>query len=297
MRLAIPVLYLSFSISCWAAADLNPPPPTPREGAGKEQSQSQRTTQQGKEEVGKSFSPIPVKEAASGGEHTAQANKKHEDEKSNNEALIAWGTVALAVFTLFLFIATYRLYRVTASLAFDAKTSADRQFDSLVSAERGYAKITHSPPGVQIQEPRGSTGFLVSFEIKNWGKSPIHITDVRFGCHALEYEEKLQIPFEFNDQHREVFHNGFLVPGEAMTINRKPFPFIGPKAKEVLSSKRRLWVFANVYYTDVFKRRWVSGWARHYEPILDNGLVDNLARITTDHYEFDRERTEDDESK
>ena len=278
------LMVFMFSLSSWAQS--NPPALTPRESTGKQQAEPSKAEEKNKAEVAEALRLVYEKIATFRSEYQAYVDRKHEEEKTHNEALIAYGTWALAVITFFLFIATYRLYKITVRLAADAKSASDRQFDSQVAAERGYAKVSHLVPGVRIQKE--NKFFYVDFEIKNWGRTPIHVTDVRFDHTALEYGTPLPTPFPFRNARRESFPNGFLVPGESMFVRDKPFTLLGEKGLKVVDGTIQRWIFAHVYYADVFGKRWVGGYVRKYVRIIDDGLKNNLLVDTEAIYDFDR---------
>lgn len=293
MHALLGIMVLAFSLSCFAQS--NPPAETPSVGTGQQQQQAGHPNPNSKaDERGTKSSPfviqsIPVLKT----EHQTYIESQHEETKAMNEAFVAYSTVALAVITLFLVVVTgilarytYRLWEETKTLAIDAKNASDRQFNSQVAAERGYVKVLHLTPGVRIQE--GEKSFLVDFEIKNWGRTPVHVTDVRFGHKALEYGERFPTPFPFKDGLRESFPNSFLVPGESMFVRNKSFTLMGEKGTSVISGGLQLWVFAHVYYTDVFEKRWVGGYVRKYVRIIDDGLKNNLEMDTEAIYDFDR---------
>jgi hypothetical protein len=78
---------------------------------------------------GRAPAPPPIIPAtpAEHSQTVASEQQQHEGGKVNYEAMIAYGTVALALFTFLLFLYTSRLWRATVDLGKDAKRTADRQ--------------------------------------------------------------------------------------------------------------------------------------------------------------------------
>ncbi len=86
----------------------------------------------------------------------------HENEKSFNEELIAYGTLALAIVTALLAWFTFRLWRATGKLVVGAENTAERQL-------RAY--ILHN----NDEEMEHNGGRIkVTVRIKNFGQTPAH---------------------------------------------------------------------------------------------------------------------------
>jgi len=173
--------------------------------------------------------------------------------------LLSVVTALLAVFTGLMWWATYKLGR-------DAK----EQGRSIIVSERAYVKISHVGHGIELITPDvGQPYRRIVFEIKNWGKTPSSVTDVRIGIERIEYGQLLGNPFPFRESERDSFPNAFLVPSESFRIV-KYLP-----NGDYQSGEKAIWVFAHVDYVDAFGGKWRSGYARIYQDRSDENLVYN----------------------
>ncbi|WP_156404591.1 hypothetical protein [Curvibacter sp. PAE-UM] len=220
-------------------------------------------------------------------EKIAQQEQDRLEKASNERAIVTW-TIVMAIASLLLaivasvqlgmFLTQLRLMKAGAEDTKNAAFAAKAQSDALMAAERAYVKISHAAPGITPL----TAGFsnYIEFEIKNWGKTPAHVTDVHIGFKLLEYGEALPIPYPFGTQSRESFPNAFLVSDESIYIDKHV------SLDPLSDTSKQLWVFGHVDYIDAFNRRWRGGYARKFVDSKDN----NLAYNTEARDNFDRER-------
>ncbi|MEO8060252.1 MAG: hypothetical protein ABI671_18200 [Burkholderiales bacterium] len=205
-----------------------------------------------------------------------------EDRTLEIVSIIATGaaTIVIAVFTTLLYCSTRGLW-IEAKKAGDTAVTA---LASLASAERAYVKLSYERPGVVLQSSIGT----VELKIKNWGKTPATVTNVRFGAALLPHGESLSIEFPYKGPVSSDIASAFLVPDEFYTASL-PFPLHGTDERTIRDSGKKLWVFGHVDYIDVFRCRHRSGWVRTYIPSLQ-GTDDNLVYAVGDRYNYDRPR-------
>ena len=153
---ALLLMVFMFSLSCWGQS--NPPAPAPREGAGHPQEKATQPDEKRKaEEVNAQTLAFAFGNlAALRTEYQAYVDRKHEEEKSNNEAILAYGTAALAIFTFALAFYTARLWS-------DAKKSAERQL-------RAYLML----PKITSEESISAIEIKVIVPMQNFGQTPAH---------------------------------------------------------------------------------------------------------------------------
>jgi len=195
-------------------------------------------------------------------------------------ACIAFSQMLMFRKQLALIGASNRTAAVAANAAEASANGSWLQAKSAMVAERAYVKLSHKEPGIERVDEQS---YVVRLEVKNWGRTPAHVTDVMIGFKKLKYGTSLPIPYPYPDAKRESFPNGFLVPNESLYVHRHTSPH------NVLDTSEQLWVFGHVDYVDIFDRRWRGGYARKYVGRSDN----NLMYDTEGRHNYDRERTPD----
>ncbi len=293
MRTLLGVAVLAFSLSC--LGESNPPAPSALKSEQKQREQAKKPDQVAPAQD-KRASASPVSLTAITGGNSAQQPQRRE-EKSSAEwwalgvsaiaAFIALIAAGIAGAQMWMFKRQLRLMGTSNETAAVAAKAAEEsakatliQTQSAMDAERAYVKLSHLEPGIERLNDRSS---VVKIEVKNWGRTPAHITDVIIGFKKLDFGTPLPIPYPYPDAQRESFPNGFLVPNELLYVHQH----VG--TQQVLDTSKQLWVFGHVDYVDIFDRRWRGGYARKYVNRSDNNLIYN----TEDRDNFDRERTPD----
>lgn len=143
---------------------------------------------------------LPAKDA----ESKVNEEREHQREKSFYDGLIAWGTVALAGFTLFLFIFTALLWATTVQLGREARRTSDRQAQEVqkslaISQQAADAATKSAEAAVNASKPflfprAFNLGSLhpvekvrddmkydpaVNFVFENYGETPAMVREVR----------------------------------------------------------------------------------------------------------------------
>ncbi len=282
--------------ACWvsaASAALQPPAPTPAKTASQPERQAGQEQKQAEyDKRGTKALPLVIEISQSPvvkAETTDKTEKRHD--YASSEWWLVYLTGSLVAVTFGLAVYTGKLYRATVTLGQEAKASGETQnantskalkiseehANYIAASERGYVKLSEIEPGVQPVD--GKNFCVIQFEVKNFGKTPAHVTDVRIESKALEFGERLPDPFPFGP-HSEAFPNGFLMPGESLTV------ITSVSRASVDDGSKQLWFFGRVDYIDAFGKRWRGGYARKYVDRKDGNLRRDFERRT----DFDRPR-------
>ena len=229
-------------------------------------------------------SPLPVQiiqsptDATHADAREAKADRHDEENLSAQvrtavaaEKQLRIGWIASALSTVGTLLLVWTLLETRKSSA-----AARVQAESFIHSERAYVKLSHVLPGVKLEGASSE----VALEVKNWGKTPSHVTDVRLGVKYLAFGEALPDPYPYESADRDSFPNAFLVPGEFFTQTKY---FNGTGASVM---RGQLWVFGHVDYQDVFGQRWRGGYARKFA----DRKGDNLIYNTEGRDNFDRKR-------
>jgi hypothetical protein len=220
--------------------------------------------------------------------------------RENHNELLVVVTIALAVFTYYLWVSTKELaleaagsskqqakdmgvsLRIAAKSANAAKTSSD----AVMLSERAYLKMAFTLEGVKWNK---QTGFEINVLVKNHGRTPATVTDIRLGRELRDPEDLLPEDFTSLIDERVFAPSAFLVPEEDTPFHR--YFGIRPESYKAIDEfEKRLWVFGYVDYIDTFGVRHRAGCARQYEPIMNGGAGGNLTSGTLKRYDFDRLR-------
>lgn len=234
---------------------------------------------------------VPVKTI----EQVEQDRREREEKAANDRGLLSWtkvlgwATIALAVVALGqlgMFWFQLRVMTGATKAAGVAADAAKTSAGAVMLAERAYVKMSHVPPGVQWFE-RNKQMIRVEVEVKNHGRTPASVTDVKIGAKLLENGELLQEPFSYPT--RESVPNAFLVTNEAF-FHDVHFQFRGQDLDATKSGAKKLWIFGHVDYIDTFDTRHRSGYVRVYVPAVEDGKQNNLFYMTEAKYNYDRPR-------
>lgn len=286
MRALFFAFVFMFSLSGWAApspAEIGQPPANEKKEKAKDEMP--------KAEVAP---PLPVSQvrnevAGHRAEQTTAKEDKHPDEVLAWRATAATAGIAL----LALFVAVLQVWffkdqlgKMERSLT-DSKAMADAantsaktallQLNNSMEAERGYVKISHTPPGLDFTDDVSAS---VVFEVRNWGRTVATVSDVQVDLIKLGWGDPMPIPYPFPRRERESFPNGILVPQEYFFTKRHV------NKASALKLDKQLWAIGHVDYSDIYGRRWRGGYARKFVYQKENNLLLN----TESRDDFDRER-------
>lgn len=287
MRVLLVALVFMFSLSGWAA-----PSPAENKQPPANEKKTQAKDEKSKAEVAPPLPVIQIRNEVTGyrGEQSTAKEEKHPDE------VLAWRatavTAGIALFALFVaclqvWFFKDQLGKMERSLI-DSKVMADAantsaktallQLNNSMEAERGYVKISHTPPGLDFSD-KGALASVV-FEVKNWGRTVATVSDVHVNFVKLQSGVPMPIPYPFPTRERESFPNGILVPHE--------YFFTKKYIKKISATDldEQLWVIGYVDYSDIYGRRWRGGYARKFVGQKENNLLLN----TESRDNFDRER-------
>ena len=164
--------------------------------------------------------------------------------------------------------------------------------------ERAYIKMSHRPPGIETE---GITGlFGVTLEIANFGKTPARVTDVFLTHVVVPHKKGLpKIPDYQLPAVRDNIPSAFLVTEDKFFFAQS---FRIPKVEtiSIMELESDLYLIGFVDYVDQFKQRHRGGYARLYQPRMDDRSRfktddafqqrSNLVFVAQDGYNYDRPR-------
>ena len=206
---------------------------------------------------------------------------------THEKLFLVLSTIAIAWFTGTLWRSTSALetaakkqgedMRASLVIASESANAALIQANALMSAERGYAKMSHRAP-LDLTQIMASIQF--GMEIRNWGRTPVQVTDICLFTHILSADE--QLPNDPPYGRPEVCH--------AFLVSMEQFFFIinataGNHISDVQSGTKTLYLIGYVDYTDKFGVQHRGGYARRYSPDAPD-----LVFVTQEGYNYDRQR-------
>jgi hypothetical protein len=148
---------------------------------------------------------------------------------------------------------------------------ADRHFRVV---ERAYVKLSHHPPGIYWENPRPADLFYgqqdsleywvrADLRVKNFGKTPAHVTEICLACKFLGEGEKLPGQPDYSEGTIGPAH-AFLVADDEFTHMTRVKIAIEDK-RSIWDGAKRLFVFGYVEYRDKFGTHHRGRYARRYE--------------------------------
>lgn len=312
-------------LACWvsvAGAALNPPSPSTTKASEPQQTNASNADGKGGDKTKEADKPPPALinvYASPVAQNTGsdQGGQGHEESawKGVWEALIAIGTIVLAVLTGILAWFTKGLlnearnqfphFLRNVDAGAKAADSANTNATALMLAERAYVKMSHRSPGVifldaPTTEDGGRVMARIGFQIDNWGRTPARVERTYARILSVHPDEKPPSSPEYRQGTQEMYAGVFLVSAENFTnVIESPIP--GGAYTKLKSGKFNLYVIGYVDYSDIFHKHHRAGYARKYEPEIDEkamkaGLWDdrnNLVFVNFPGYNYDRERSQD----
>jgi hypothetical protein len=258
------------------------PPPRAAKGAEQQQSQPTETNKNAKKgKHGTEGNPIAVRILPP--QDKAQApekNARHENEYASSEWWLVYVTIALTAFTGGLMAYTGGLWWTTKNLMDAAEQTAH-------TIERAYVQLSHLPPGVD-RGKRPSPEPFVRMKIENCGPTPARVTatNITFTSDVASTEPSYAAP------RTKKQHNAFLVKGGEV--------FFMVEVPELFAIGVEFCLLGYVDYIDAFNQRHRTGYARRYDPRLDDPNIysedwfekrNNLVYVGGAKYNYDRPRT------
>ncbi len=208
--------------------------------------------------------------------------------EDNEGAVTALSTLFIALFTVVLAWATIGLWkaadqqksdmRESLRIAGESAKAALIQANTMMSAERGYAKMFHCQ---QLNLSNVSESIRFQMEIKNWGRTPLQVTDIAISTYVLDVGEPLPKEPPYDTCARLAAH--------AFLVAMEPFYFwinalASCDSKKVQEGTQILYLIGYVDYTDKFGIERRGGYARRYGPLGE------LIFVTQENYNYDRTR-------
>ena len=166
----------------------------------------------------------------------------------HNGAIIAIATIAL-------FIATYRLWKATGEMVAKADTASAntiRQMKETAERElRAYVGLRRGKFSDQIAADEVSVEYKFRPVIKNSGRTPAY--DVSYVVRAF-INDFLSPTFDYGLEGATVKRIGVLGPGEKRTVNIWAEKFYSPEEVAALGPDKPgyLWLYGDVRYRDAF---------------------------------------------
>jgi hypothetical protein len=229
------LLLFVFSLNCWASDN---PPPTPRESAGKPEEKATQSNKDAKtkEDAAKELSLLFDNLAALKSEYNAHTSRENEKAKTHYEAMVGYGTIALAVFTGFLMLFTYKLWGATSGLVIEGRDTARKQLRAYI----GLEKITFRVNQQYIVGWQNAVSYfnIVDLSFKNLGNTKAERTSVYFNHEVPRPSGALEYMGPFEGQQ-------IIQPG--MTITVAP---ISPAYVSLF------WYWGFVVYCDIYQQWW-----------------------------------------
>jgi hypothetical protein len=177
--------------------------------------------------------------------------------------------VFTALFTLALAAFTWTLWRATDQIGRDTTNAANASAKNFTASERAYVKISHLPPGLSFESGDGTVFASINLEIKNHGRTPARITKVRIKSRHFLPADPMPVEADYGDAIDPNATEQFLVTGDyfysggTLPLDRGYYDLIS-RGIEIL------WVYGYVDYIDIFGQRHRAGYARYFDPSLDN---------------------------
>lgn len=213
-------------------------------------------------------------------------------------ALIAVIQAGLFFYQLGLMVRATKIAEDAAKSAKDNALATKLQSETIMRAERAYVKMSHKPPGVQVD----SSTYYVVMQIKNWGDTPARITETLVKFDIRQKDDPPPSTPDYKTNHPTPSIQAFLVrdeeifyaPGISITID---------DVVPIRSEQKTLWIYGYVDYIDIFGVEHRAGYGRYYSPVFDvQGFEtdeefanrNNMFTMEGSGYNYDRERKNND---
>jgi len=165
-----------------------------------------------------------------------------------------------AVFTVVLAVSTILLWSTT-------KAAGERADSAIRTIERAYVKMSHHPPGLNIETASGMC--WLSLHVKNFGHTPARVTDAHLTVKILPNNEPLPGKPVYERNLINEVYKVFLVTNDDATYYPIPFNVGLERVPGLDIGTLKLWLIGHVDYTDMFDQRYRAGYARMYRSGAD----------------------------
>jgi len=310
---------LSLAFVIGAVQSQEPAPRLSADGKNEKSHAAQSDKKPKTEKQGTVKNPLVVKtlEGEKTRERTEQERHERDEKAANERSLVIWtivlagatlALVAVAAFQLGMFWKQLGLMREgaddTKELATAAQGSAEAaktQANALMTSARAYVKMSHIPPGLNIEKSDGS--FWITEQIKNFGRTPATITDVVLTFRLLAKDKMLPKVPEYQEKSERQPRQAFLAREEEFFFSTAPEQMSAEDMHNIGIGTHKFYALGYVDYIDHFGGRHRAGYARVYNPELDNRSFygsayeefakrNNLVFVSQEGYNYDRPRKE-----
>jgi len=145
-------------------------------------------------------------------------------------------------------------------------SSADKNFKV---TERAYVKISHYPPGITWIEQTAMANAVILIRVRNFGRTPAHVTDVHVeGIILGEDEELPPVPQYQLLEGREVT-SAFLVTEDEF-VHRAAIGIPPTQLQAIRAGSERYFISGYVDYRDRFGARHRGSFARFFDTDIDD---------------------------
>lgn len=279
-----------------AACDARSQQPGMSEG-GKPQ---QRTD---KDERGTEKAPLIVKpmSAPKDEKEAAREEKERKEKLALDSSLVEFTKLLVIVgalqFLVFvaqagLFFGQLKIMRGGLTISGDAAKAARNNAEaSLASveatkrAERAYVAMSHNE-GIVFIQGKNEAKYSIQVAIKNWGRTPGTVEDVRLKAVLLPSPEELPETPNYSSAQTLETAKTFLVPGAELFSTEPLGTLSGDEVMALSVRSKRLFVFGYVQYSDKFGKRHHGRYGRVFEPGREGN---NLLYISRGAYNDDVE--------
>jgi hypothetical protein len=211
-------------------------------------------------------------------------NQKHTDTPSSK-----W-TDPLSISTILLVIVTGGLVLL-----------ARYQLRTTQTTTRAYVRISSCSPGIVFFDRTfPPPAVACKLEIKNYGETPAHITDIIIHAYKSEVRQLLPYPPDFTGAKRYKCSSAFLVRGESIFYQFYDEAILNKMSiEDIKGEKVILNLYGYVDYTDAFGKCHRGGFGQNYYAAYDDSTKyttdefprrNNLTFLMQAGYNYDRQR-------
>lgn len=179
-----------------------------------------------------------------------------------------------------------------------------KQLRATHKTTRAYVRISSCPPGIVFFDRAfPPPAVACKLEVKNYGETPTHITDIVIQGYISEPNQLLPYPPDFSAAKRYKCSDAFLVRGQSLFYQFYDETILNiVTIADIKAEKVILNLYGYVDYIDAFGKRHRGGFGQNYYAPYDNSKEytsedfpkrNNLTFLMQRGYNDDRERTKD----
>jgi hypothetical protein len=154
---------------------------------------------------------------------------------------------------------------------------------------RAYVRINSCPPGITFSD---NAPILCTLQIRNFGETPAHVTDVVMKAEITPIGQLLPYPPDYTGATKYPCSNAFLVRNDSLSYRFTDKTLPTEELLSIESSVNTISLYGYVDYIDSFGKRHRGGFGQnYYAPNDDKGEgMSNLTFLMQHGYNYDRER-------